>query len=351
MNYKHLIEIVPPMGEKVVITGGAGFIGSKLAQKLSREGYEVVVIDDLSGGYEDNLLAGGEHFAKFVKADIRSQDIAPHFKGASFVFHLAAISALPVCQSEPGRAMEVNVAGTANVLEMSRRFGAGRVIFASTSAIYENNASFPCKETDPVNPHLMYSVSKFAAESVCHGFAKTYGMDVVITRYYNVYGPHQDVRRKSPPFVGYIIRELLNNRAPILHSNGEQKRDYVFIDDVNRINSLCMTHRDAPGKTFNVASGKAYSVNEMYSMVAKLLKSSIKPVFREPAKFWDKYPELYGGRYGIREENLESEVNKFTLGSTENAKRVLGWEAKTPIESGLAETVEHAKKILSEGNP
>lgn len=333
-------------GKKIVITGGAGFIGSKLGYLLHTKGYEVIMIDNLSGGYEDNLIIEGKTFGKFVKADIRSKEIEKYFKGASCVFHLAAISALPVCQSEPGYAMEVNVAGTANILELSRRHDVEKVVFASTSAIYEENTRFPCKESDDVNPHLMYSVSKFAAEQVCRGFQQTYGMKIAITRYYNVYGPHQDVRRKSPPLVGYIIKELLYGRQPILHSNGEQRRDYVFIDDVNELNLLCMENDKAAGKIFNVASGKTYSVNEIYAIIAKLLKTDIRPIFREPSKFWDKYPELYTGRYSIKDEYLEKEVNKFTLGDTRTAKEVLGWKAKTPIDVGLAKTVEHAKKLF-----
>ena len=337
------------MSQKVVITGGAGFIGSKLGYLLSTMGYQVVLIDDLSGGYEDNLIENGKSFGSFVKADIRSADILSHFSGASCVFHLAAISALPVCQSEPNRAMDVNVAGTANVLEMARKSDVGRFVFASTSAIYENNTNYPCNENDQTDPHLLYSVSKFAAEQVCKGFSKPYGMEVVTTRYYNVYGPHQDVRRKSPPFVGYVIRELLNNRAPVLHSNGEQKRDYVFIDDVNRLNLLCMTKKEAANKTFNVASGKSYSVNEIYNIISSKIGSFIKPVFRESSKFWDKYPQLYQGKYHIKDECLDKEVNKFTLGSTSYADQTLGWKAEKSIEDGLSETVDHARKIFQRG--
>ena len=334
------------MKEKILITGGAGFIGSKLAYDLHKKGYEVVIIDDLSGGYEDNLVEDGETFCRFINADIRSDAISKHFENAACVFHLAAISALPVCQSNPEHAMSVNVAGTANILEIARRNDVGRVVFASTSAVYEENSSFPCRETDAISPHLMYSVSKQAAEQVCRGFAKTYGMDIVTTRYYNVYGPHQDMKRKSPPFVGYVIKELLHKRRPVLHSNGEQKRDYVYIDDVNELNYLCMHEKNASGKTFNVASGRAHSVNDIYNVIESILNTGIKPIFREPAVFWDKYPELYAGKYAIKSECLAKEVNKFTLGSSDAAKDVLGWEAKMQIEEGLARTVAHAKKTL-----
>ena len=184
------------------------------------------------------------------------------------------------------------------------------------------------------------------AERLCRAFEKAYGMEIAVTRYYNVYGPHQDVRRKSPPFVGYLIRELLAGRQPVLHSDGNQKRDYVYIDDVNALNVLCMEHKGAAGKTLNVASGKAYSVNEIYAIVASLVGSGIKPTYRAPEKFWDAYPKLYEGRHKLDSARLADEVNKFTLGSTALAKEAVGWSAKVGIEEGLKRTVEHARSIL-----
>jgi len=323
--------------KKIVITGGAGFVGSQLGYCLDKKGYKVLLLDDMSFGYENNLTINDESFGEFVRFDIRSGDLEKHFYNTDCVFHLAAISALPVCQSDPMLAMSVNVAGTVNVR---------RVVFASTSAIYENNTEFPCKEDDSVRPTLIYAVSKFNAEHLCRVYGETYGMEIVILRYYNVYGPNQDFRRKSPPFISYIIRELLNNRAPILHSDGKQERDYVYIDDVNELNILCMNHPAAFGKTFNVASGQVYSVNEIYEIIADILESSLKPVFRKAANFWDKYPELFQGEHSLKRELLEREVNKFTLGSTEKAEQLLSWKTIMPIKKGLKLTIEHTAENI-----
>jgi nucleoside-diphosphate-sugar epimerase len=251
-----------------------------------------------------------------------------------------------VCQKEPVNSIDVNVTGTVNVLEASRLANVRRIIFASSGAVYENNTKFPCVEDDSINPNLIYSMSKSFCEKLCNSCSQLYGMEVCITRYYNVYGPHQDIKRTSPPFVAYLIKELLQNKKPILHYNGEQQRDYVYIDDVNELNLLCMTHPNAKGQIFNVSSGIAISVNQIYKMVATILNSNIKPIFRDSKKLWDKYPSLSDGKYHLNEKRIEEETEKFTLGSVEKAEKLIGWKATTPIEEGLSKTIEYAKKAL-----
>jgi len=333
------------MKKKIIITGAAGFIGSQLAYDLHQQGHQLILIDDMSFGYEDNLIINGETFGEFHKYDIRKPEIETLFKGVDTVFHFAGISALPVNQENPYYAIDVNVAGTANVLEMARRNNVRRVVFASTSAIYENNTSYPNSEDDLVNPNLVYSTSKLQAELLCKSYYKTYELEITIIRYYNVYGPHQDFKRVSPPFTSYVIRELLNNRQPVLHSSGDQKRDYVYVDDINNLNKICMDHPNAPGEIFNAASEKNYSVKEIYSMLAKSLNSNIQPIYREAGKFWDKYPKLFEGHYPLPLNILEKEVNKYTLGSAEKARKILGWEAKMNIEKGLEITANYAMTL------
>lgn len=331
---------------KIIITGAAGFIGSQLAYDLHQQGNQVVLMDDMSFGYEDNLIIDGDTFGEFHQVDIRKPETEKLYVGVDTVFHFAGISALPVNQENPYYSIDVNVAGTANVLEMARRNNVRRVVFASTSAIYENNETFPNKEDDAVSPYLIYSNSKLQAELLCKSYYKTYGLEVVIIRYFNVYGPHQDFKRVSPPFTSYVIRELLHERQPVLHSSGDQKRDYVFVDDINRLNKICMDHPNAPGQTFNAASGKNYSVKEIYNLLASSLSSDIVPTYREASKFWEKYPKLFNGHYPLPLNILEKEVNKFTLGSPEKAKNILGWETLINIENGIKITAEYAKKHL-----
>ncbi len=336
------------MPRKVVITGAAGFIGSQLGLHLDRAGCDVHLLDNLSHGYRENLTVDGAGFGTFHEMDIRDPAITRVFDGADTVFHLAAISALPVCQSAPAEAIGVNVGGTAQVLEAARLCNVRRVVVASTSAVYENSKHFPCREDDAITPTLLYSVSKQQTEQLCRSFWLDYGVEVAVTRYYNVYGPQQDIRRKSPPFVGYVIRELLAGRAPLLHSTGEQRRDYVYVDDVVAMNIACMDHPAAPGETFNVASGQSWSVAELYAAIAGLLHSPLQPVYRPAGMFWEKYGELFTGTKPLKVEKLVAEVDKFSLGSTFHAEQVLGWTAKTPMSQGLANTVEHIRRLSAE---
>lgn len=334
------------MSKKIVITGGAGFIGSSLGFKLCSQGHDVTLIDNMSFGYEENLKVDDKSFGTFVAADIRDKNISDLFKKADCVFHFAAISALPTCQSEPYRAIDNNVAGTANVLEAARISGVRKVVFASTAAIYENNKIFPCKESDETDPTLIYSVSKKQAEMLCMSYVRDCDMDISITRYYNVYGPNQDIKRKSPPFVAYVIRELLAGRQPILHSDGDQKRDYVYISDVNEMNIACMNKPNSKGQIFNVASGNAYSVKQIVEIIQKCIGTNLGPVYREADKYWNLYPELFSGEYKLDKEKVISEVNKFTLGSTEHSKAILEWETKVTIEEGLRSVVNKSIEVL-----
>jgi nucleoside-diphosphate-sugar epimerase len=330
---------------KIVITGGAGFIGSQLGKSFVDEGHEVVLIDNMAYGYLDNLVVDGKTFGRFVGLDVRSPELARHFDKADCVFHFAGISALPTCQERPHYAIDVNVGGTASVLEAARIAGVRRVVFASTGAVYENNTKFPQAEGDPVSPRLIYASSKYQAEQLCHSFGELYGMEVVITRYFNVYGPHMDFMRTSPPLMSYLIRELLHDRQPVLHSDGTQKRDCIFVDDVNRLNKLCMTHPRAPGGTFNVGSGVDTSVREIFAILAKAMNKAIEPVYRSSEHFWDAYPTLFAGSHPLDRAVLDREVRKYTLADTTNTKERLGWQAEISIEDGLTRTARYAMKV------
>ena len=329
---------------RVVITGGAGFIGSQLGFALC-DHHDVVLVDNMSSGYADNLVLDGKKFENFILADVRDKKIYEIVDGADYVFHFAGISALPTNQEDPQAAVSNNVAGTANVLDACRYTGVKKFIFASTSAIYENNDVFPCSESDVVNPDLIYAITKLQSELLCKSFSSVYDLETVCLRFFNVYGPHQDFRRKSPPLMGYIIKELMANRSPLLHSDGKQRRDYVYIDDLIELMSIVMLKEDISGETFNVCSGSTISVEEIFNKIKSNMGVDVDAIYRDPHLLWEKYPTLYSGKRVLSKERLEKEVNKFALGNPEKTKRVLGWEAQVQMQEGIEKTIEYALSI------
>lgn len=337
----------------VLITGGAGFIGSELgyilstsrSQSLEEVEYNVILLDDMSYGREENLLVNGVKIVcKFIKCDIRSEEMYNHLKDVDIVIHCAGIAPLPDCQVNPAKAIDVNVSGLANTLEASRRNNIKRFIFFSSSAVYENNNTFPSKESDNISPSLIYACSKQQGEILCHSYRINYNMPIVILRCFNVYGPHQNLFRKHPPFLGYAIRELMNGNVPTFYSDGTQKRDYIFIDDLVRLVQLCMLHKSAPGNTFNASTNKVYSVNELYQIVSEHFDFKCQPNYNNSSSFWNKYPELFESgsiTMPLRGDIVEKEVKKFAQGDYSHAQQVLGWIPLVSMEKGIEITVRH----------
>lgn len=332
---------------RILITGGAGFIGSQLGYRLHNEGHEVILVDNMSYGNEDNLIVDGKTFGSFVELDVRNDTIFDVMKDVDYVYHFAGIASLPDCQENPYNTIDNNVAGTANVLEAARINNVKRFIFSSTSAVYENNYIYPVKEPTFVFPNLLYSVSKKQSELLCTSFTEIYNMPIVMLRFFNVYGPHQDFKRKHPPLINYMIQKLLNNEVPTFYGDGNQKRDYVYVDDVIDMCKLVINLDGAVGHTFNVSSGKVYSVNELYKIVSELIGVEITPTFNKAETFWDKYESLFSGDYKFNRARIIKEVNKYCCGSTDKARITLGWTAKTDIRVGLGDCVNYVKNNLS----
>ena len=315
---------------KIMITGAAGFIGSQLAHDLWEKGAELILIDNFSYGSLDNLIFPDHNFSnEIIHMDVRDKKgIRELLKlgDVDYIYHLAGIAPLPDCQTDPQEAVAVNVGGTVNILENSRRCGVRKIIFASTNAMYENAEIFPTTETVFGLPSLIYPNTKYAAERFCLRFA-------------NVYGPHIDCLRKQPPLVGYMIRELYYGRTPVFHSDGTQKRDYVYVQDLIDLAVLAQQ-----GKGFdcvNVCSNHAYSVNELYDIAQELMGKQIPAEYALSQSYWKKYPQLYEGAYTIRSKVLEKEVTKYTLCSYEHAKEKYGWEPKISIFEGMKRSIDY----------
>lgn len=333
---------------RILITGGAGFIGSQLGLYLVKKGHDVIPLDNLKFGYLYNFAKNRKLLSNFIKMDIRNPKLDKAMQNIDVVFHIAAIISLPGCNNDPCEAFSVNVAGTANVLEMARISDVKKVIFASTSALYENVKTPPFTESMGVKPTLMYALSKKAAEDICNSYQKMYGMDITILRFFNVYGPHMDYRPPSY-LISYIIGCLLRKEAPVLHSNGKQARDFVYVSDAVRMCEIAMTNKNAKNGLFNVGSGKIITVQEIFEILAKLLgKQNIKPIYRDPKLIWEKFPRQLKGKFPINTALLEKEVNKLTLAAIHKAHEQLNWKPQINIQQGLLKTVHYSKAKLKE---
>ena len=334
---------------KILITGAAGFIGSQLAYRFWKRGEEVVILDNFSYGKMDNLEFPDKSFAdEILRMDIRDKKgIESILKDGDvdYVYNIAGIAPLPDCQIDPAEAVDNNVTGFVNVLEMSRRYGVKKVIQASTNAMYENEVVFPTVETDFKQPTLIYPNTKYCAERFAQSFCDTYGMNVTCMRFANVYGPHIDCLRKQPPFVAYMIRELFYGRTPVFHSDGTQRRDYIYVDDLI---DLAIKVREGEGfDAVNCSSNQNYSVNEMYDIAQELMGKHIPQQYASDAHYWEKYPDLYKGAYPIKESILTHEINKYSLCDNTHAREKYGWTPKVSMRDGLAAVIEHECALLS----
>ena len=333
---------------KILITGAAGFIGSQLAHRLWKNGDELVLIDNFSFGHEDNLTFDDHDFRKeVIKMDIRDKDGIKSLmeKGdVDYIYNIAGIAPLPDCQLNPTEAIDVNLNGFVNLLENGRRYGVKKVIQASTNAMYENETEFPTREESFKVPTLIYPNTKYCAERFAQAFCDTYGMNVTCLRFANVYGPHVDCLRKQPPFVAYMVRELYYGRTPVFHSNGEQRRDYIYVDDLI---DLAIAVRESKGfDAVNVSSNTNFSVNEMYQLAEDIMGKHIQAEYADDAHYWERYPELYEGKYPIRKEILNHEINKYSLCDNAYALKKYCWQPKVSMREGLSRLIEAEVELL-----
>lgn len=335
--------------QRVVVTGSAGFIGSLLSKKLVHSGYEVVGIDNMSYGYKDNLLwTEGVSTFRQIELDILSDTVQDYLQKGDIVVHCAGIAPLPINQEFPKVSLTNNVAGTANLLEACRLKGVKHVFLASTSAVYENSKVFPSKETESVTPFLLYSLGKKFCEDLCASFHTNYGLPYTILRFFNVYGPHHDCLRKNPPLIAYLVKSFLEMKQPLLHSNGLQRRDYIFIDDLlDLLLRMIQSPEKGCAKTYNICSGETVSVQEIVSQVQKLMSTQMQPIYREPSLLWETNQGLWKGELPLHSSIVHHEVTKYAKGSFEQAHADFGWSPRVSFEEGLRLTVQDSIRRMS----
>ena len=272
----------------VLVTGGAGFIGSHLVDRLVAEGFEVGVLDNLSTGKPENLKYHLENGSlRFVRGDLLDgQAVREALKNAEAVFHLAAITSVPYSVKHPDATRRVNVEGTRSLLEACLRKGVERFIYVSSCAVYGEPEYLPVDEKHPARPISPYAETKLEAERLCREFQEKYGLKTTIVRPFNVYGP----RMRGGQYGGVIARfieRLRSNKPPIIYGDGRQTRDFIHVWDVVNALMLTLNCQNAAGEMFNVASGVATSIVELAKLVMQLLGADgLKPIFR-PARGGD----------------------------------------------------------------
>jgi len=266
-----------------VATGGAGFIGSAIVRKLLAEGASrVVVIDNLLTGQERNIEEIRSRI-EFQRADIRNyEEIAPLIRGAAVVFHEAAIPSVPRSIDDPVPSHDVNVNGIFNVLRAAKEGGAGRLVFAASSSAYGDTLVLPKVESMTPQPKSPYALQKLVGEYYANIFSTVYGLETVSLRYFNVYGPRQDPSSAYSGVLSLFMTSVLERKAPKIFGDGEQSRDFTFVDDVAELNLKAARAKGVAGRMYNAGNGGRVTLNQAWELLQKLEGVEIPPVYGPP---------------------------------------------------------------------
>jgi UDP-glucose 4-epimerase len=311
---------------KVLVTGGAGFIGSHIAEALCRRGANVVVLDNLSGGSLDNLAwrRNGDAL-EFIRGDIRDRELVRKvIAGCDWVFHQAAIASVPYSVREPEETNAVNLDATLGLLTESERAGVKKFVFASSCSVLGDLAR-PAREDDAIQPLSPYALQKYGAERYARLFSGLRGLPAVALRYFNVFGPRQSA---NSPYSGVIARfcaAALSGQRPVIYGDGMQTRDFVFVEDVVRANLLAAERNEAAGEVFHVGSGRSTSLLDLVRALNAVTGQNLIPDF-QPARAGD-----------IR----------FSRADITKAQNLLGYAPEVSLEEGLRRTVQFYRSIAS----
>ena len=300
---------------KILVAGGAGFIGSHIVEKLLKANKEVTVLDNLYTGQIENLERHSQNKNfRFVKGDVRNLDLVKQVVGdVDAVFNLAAIVSVPRSIENPLLVNDVNVGGALNLLKASSDSGVKRFVQSSSASVYGNPEKLPLREDSPTKPISPYAVAELAAENYANAFYSVYGLETVCLRYFNVFGPRQTCSSYSG-VITIFVNQLLRNQSPTVLGDGEQTRDFVYVEDVASANILALTQNSAQGEIFNISSGRATTLNTLVKLLQETMgKMNLDPVYSET-------------RLGDI---------KHSWANIEKAKSILGYEPMISLETGL----------------
>jgi UDP-glucose 4-epimerase len=304
---------------KTLVTGGGGFIGSNVVRALLARGDEVRVLDNFATGSRTNL-AGLERDVELVEGDLRSYErVHAAVRGTEVVFHQGALPSVPRSVQDPLTTTAVNVEGTLNVLLASRDEGVRRIVNASSSSVYGNTGSLPRVESQAPDPISPYAVAKLAAERFCTSFSRVYGMEIVSLRYFNVFGPRQDPMSQYAAVVPRFIRAIAAEEPVTVYGDGEQSRDFTFVDNVVAANLLAADAAGVGGEIVNIASGSSVTVNALAEAVAAMLGKPLERSY-EPAR--------------------DADV-RASWADVEGARRLLGYVPSVDFAEGLRRTADY----------
>ncbi|OHB70801.1 MAG: Vi polysaccharide biosynthesis protein VipB/TviC [Planctomycetes bacterium RBG_13_63_9] len=308
-----------------LVTGGAGFIGSHIAEALVERGERVRVLDNLSTGHLSNMDPFRDRI-EFVEADlIDAKAVSEVVDGVDCVFHQAALASVPRSVERPLDTNASCVTGTLTLLDVSRRAGVRRLVYAASSSAYGDQPTSSKRETDLPAPISPYGAAKLASEYYCQAFAATYGFETVALRYFNVFGPRQDPDSPYSAVIPLFIAAMLSGRRPVIHGDGRQSRDFTFVSNVVQANLLAADAAGVSGRTFNVANGKTTDLLTLVDVLNRLLGTDVKPRHDEP-------------RLGdVRE----------SLADITQARKMLSYEPLVDFEEGLGRSIDYYRRLAA----
>lgn len=308
----------------VVVTGGAGFIGSHIVDALLARGDEVRVVDSLVTGNMDNLRDAAERI-QFVQADVVEADtLAEVFKGADYVIHQAALASVPLSVEQPLLVNQACVTGTLTVLDEARKANVKRVVYAGSSSCYGDRPFSANRETDCPMTLSPYAVAKLSGEYYCHAFFHSYGLETVCLRYFNVFGPRQDPNSQYSAVIPLFITWMLSGKPPVVFGDGNQSRDFAYVENVVQGNLKALTAPGVAGKSYNLANGRSTTLLELIRVLSNLLNCQASPDFQPP-----------------RAGDIRDSMADITA-----AVRELDYNPEIGLEQGLERSIAYYKSVL-----
>ena len=302
-----------------LVTGGAGFIGSHIVEELVNLGKKVRVLDNFSTGKKENLAKVIDKI-ELVEGDIRKEtDLKAALKDVDFVLHQAALRSVPRSIDDPISTNDVNITGTLLLLKLAKEFKVKRVVYASSSSVYGDSPELPKVETQLPSPISPYAVSKLTGEYYCRVYSKTFGLETVSLRYFNVFGPRQDPKSQYAAVIPKFIDSAIRGEELEVHGDGKQSRDFSYVENVVKANILSCEAKNISGEVFNIACGENHTVLDIANTIGKILKKEVK----------------------IRHISPRAGDVRHTLADISKAKKFLGYKVYVDFKEGMKRTVEY----------